>query len=279
MAFMRWVQCAPRPHGDLPKGVKILGRYTDPTEAYMAHIVMGPFSINGYLTLPPDHPWLDDDTYPDSWRIPADVHGGITYREGSTIGFDTSHAGDAYHPESPCGPKLYTGTTLSSLIEANSIDNNPRVWTVNSVLWELSALFRQAQEAYRDYLSQGPQLVILCGPMTGKEKFNYPAFHQAAKDLRDAGYEVISPAETAHGQPLEPPAEFTITDYRRYMLYSLESLLTATRFDGIPSICLLPGWESSKGAQLEKQVAEAVGINVWLLKDLLPDQKKEGEEK
>lgn len=264
--------------GPPPKGVKILGQYTDPTEAYTAHIVMGPFSINGYLTLPPDHPWIDTDTHPDSWRIPADVHGGITYREGSTIGFDTNHAGDAIHPESPYGPKLYTGTTLSSLIETNSIDN-PRVWTVNSVLWELSALFKQAQEAYRNHLSQGPQLVILCGPITGKEKFNYPMFHQAAKDLRDAGYEVISPAETAHGQPLEPPAEFTITDYRRYMLYSLESLLTATRFDGIPSICLLPGWESSKGAQLEKQVAEAVGINVWLLKDLLPAQKKEGEEK
>lgn len=26
--------------------------------------------------------------------IPADVHGGITYKEGALIGFDTAHAGD-----------------------------------------------------------------------------------------------------------------------------------------------------------------------------------------
>ena len=53
-------------------------------------VTMGMFSINGYVELLPGHPWLELD-YMD---IPADVHGGITYKEGALIGFDTAHAGD-----------------------------------------------------------------------------------------------------------------------------------------------------------------------------------------
>lgn len=149
MTYMSWEQCPTlRSHPDLPKGVKIIEQYIDSTGAYMGHIVMGPFSINGYVTLPPDHPWLDDDTYPDDWRIPADVHGGITYREGSTIGFDTAHAGDAYHPDSLRGAKILMGDSLTTLTEVTVIDA-PYVWTREDVLRELNTLAKQAQEAYQ----------------------------------------------------------------------------------------------------------------------------------
>lgn len=57
---------------------------------------LGPFTINGYIALPDGHPWLD---YPDSLEVhpDIDVHGGITYHEGNTIGFDTGHLGDGHH--------------------------------------------------------------------------------------------------------------------------------------------------------------------------------------
>ncbi|MBT1162826.1 hypothetical protein [Bifidobacterium sp. SO1] len=51
------------------------------------------FAWNGYVNLPDNHPWrqLED------WRIPSDVHGGITYGpdEDGWIGFDMLHATDS----------------------------------------------------------------------------------------------------------------------------------------------------------------------------------------
>lgn len=49
-------------------------------------------SWNGYVRLPDGHPWMglgEDD-------IPVDVHGGLTYKNGPWIGFDTVHAGDGW---------------------------------------------------------------------------------------------------------------------------------------------------------------------------------------
>lgn len=49
---------------------------------------------NGYVSLPPDHPYHGAD-YDE---IPVDVHGGITYGDADgedwKVGFDTAHSGD-----------------------------------------------------------------------------------------------------------------------------------------------------------------------------------------
>ena len=68
-------------------------------EGIDCYVVMGPYSINGYIRLPDNHPWLN---YPDSLEDHPDiiVHGGITYQKGQVIGFDTVHFGDAWHPQS-----------------------------------------------------------------------------------------------------------------------------------------------------------------------------------
>jgi hypothetical protein len=50
--------------------------------------------LNGYVHLPPGHPWFGKG-YDD---IHCDVHGGLTFSEGTqtdwVIGFDTAHAWD-----------------------------------------------------------------------------------------------------------------------------------------------------------------------------------------
>ena len=76
---------------------------------YECAVLMGPMTINGYVALPDGHPWLD---YPDSLELhpDIDVHGGITYHTGNTIGFDTNHFGDGQHPDAPYGhPSRFTG--------------------------------------------------------------------------------------------------------------------------------------------------------------------------
>lgn len=41
--------------------------------------------------------------------------------------------------------------------------------------------------------------VYIAGPMTGLPEYNFPAFHAAAKAWRDAGWEVLNPAEAFDG--------------------------------------------------------------------------------
>ena len=59
---------------------------------------LGPFTINGYIELPENHPWFDEEE-DLQYFTGVDVHGGITYHEGRVIGFDTNHLGDGQHPE------------------------------------------------------------------------------------------------------------------------------------------------------------------------------------
>lgn len=89
--------------------------------------------------------------------------------------------------------------------------------------------------------------VYLAGPMTGLPDHNFPAFHAATQALREAGYDVVSPAEenpvADHSRP-EPWAYYIRRDLRVLL--------------DCDAIALLPGWEASRGACLEKSIAEAL---------------------
>lgn len=89
--------------------------------------------------------------------------------------------------------------------------------------------------------------VYIAGPMTGYKDFNFPAFTAAAKDLRDRGFDVLNPVEIAPEQG---------KSWAYYMRKDLAEMLTCD------AIYLLKGWHESKGASLEKHVAEALGMLV-----------------
>ncbi len=87
--------------------------------------------------------------------------------------------------------------------------------------------------------------VYISGPMSGLPKYNYPAFYEAAMQLRLKGVEVVSPAEGAVTN------DKMWSDYMR----SAIKMLCDCDFN-----VRLPGWQQSKGAQLETQIAKALGI-------------------
>lgn len=86
----------------------------------------------------------------------------------------------------------------------------------------------------------------IAGPMTGYEDLNYPAFAAMAEKLRQMGFEVVSPAE------LNP----ITCGYREAMLNDIRALIECDH------ICLMDGWERSKGASLEKHIADVLEITI-----------------
>lgn len=101
---------------------------------------------------------------------------------------------------------------------------------------------------YQPRRPEGAPLVYVSGPMTGMPGLNFPAFHKAAASLRASGYTVINPAEFDEA---DGPVQYT---WEQYLARDLKALVDCTH------IALLPGWERSDGARLEKHNADALKI-------------------
>ncbi|OCZ54352.1 hypothetical protein A7D23_06040 [Dehalobacter sp. TeCB1] len=82
--------------------------------------------------------------------------------------------------------------------------------------------------------------------MTGIPEYNFPAFNQAADYLRRSGYEVINPAE--FGDPL--------LSWEANMRRAIRGMMKADR------VVVLEGWEKSRGARIEVELAEKLDIPV-----------------
>jgi hypothetical protein len=115
---------------------------------------------------------------------------------------------------------------------------------------------------------QRKRVLYIAGPMRGIAWFNYPLFDRVAKELRDAGNEVISPADedrlhdgfdpfanSSHANPDACTFPKTM-DFAKTVRRCLESVLRCDE------IVLLPGWENSQGALAELAIAAWMGKRV-----------------
>jgi hypothetical protein len=109
--------------------------------------------------------------------------------------------------------------------------------------------------------------IYIAGPMSGIPQFNIPAFDEAVKRLREAGYDAVS------------PAELDDKDTRAAALASKDGHIKGSLngetwgdflardvklvADEIDAIALLPGWEGSRGAQLELHVASLCNLPIY----------------
>ncbi|MBR2684047.1 MAG: DUF4406 domain-containing protein [Atopobiaceae bacterium] len=112
---------------------------------------------------------------------------------------------------------------------------------------------------------------FLSGPMTGLPKWNKEAFAKAEERLYVLGAEwVFNPATDA------PKTDFDPYGHDYWMACTLHELTTLPHhradsgFSPVYDVLvLLPGWEASEGARTERMVAEAIGIEIAELSEVM----------
>ncbi|MGU7784904.1 DUF4406 domain-containing protein [Burkholderia sp. PU8-34] len=96
--------------------------------------------------------------------------------------------------------------------------------------------------------------IYLAGPMSGYAELNFPAFRAEASRLRGLGFEIVNPAE------INPDSA---ADWLACMRADIKQLVDC---DGI---ALLPGWEQSRGANVEHTLARGLGLRVYQARHLV----------
>ena len=89
--------------------------------------------------------------------------------------------------------------------------------------------------------------LYIAGPMTGLPDLNYPAFYEAERLLISLGFTVENPAWNG---------DVEVSNYIDYLRLGFQQL---TRCKGI---YLLDGWENSKGAFYELQLAQSLKMGI-----------------
>lgn len=90
--------------------------------------------------------------------------------------------------------------------------------------------------------------LYLAGPISNMPNDNREAFEAAADLLRSKGFKVINPHELHEGA--------TDTSWKGFMQRDIPHLITAD------AVVTLSGWQLSKGASLEVDIATRLGIHV-----------------
>jgi hypothetical protein len=93
--------------------------------------------------------------------------------------------------------------------------------------------------------------VYIAGPMTGLPEWNFPAFHKAAARWREAGWDVVNPAECFNGDTSLP--------YREYVKEDIKALATCQ------AVAMLEGWDgpNARGSVWEREIALTLGLVVY----------------
>lgn len=110
-------------------------------------------------------------------------------------------------------------------------------------------------------------VLYISGPMTGYDMHNFDAFHNAARILEGMGYTALSPAVEGD---LDEDGNGTATR-EEFMQRDIEWLLHQA--DGV---VVLEGWEMSRGARTEVNVAREIGLPVYRIEgdQLVPEDYK-----
>jgi len=99
--------------------------------------------------------------------------------------------------------------------------------------------------------------IYIAGPMSGLPNNGYDAFNRKAAQLRDAGWDVINPAEMDLDAGLDAQREFTRLDYMQAARRDLRAIRECQ------ALYMLDGYEQSPGANWEWAYAKELGLTIY----------------
>lgn len=98
--------------------------------------------------------------------------------------------------------------------------------------------------------------LYIAGPMTGIPHHNYPLFNEVEKELVRVGYTALNPArvDEAHSQ-MEPNCLVCKGSTHGWDWYMRKTIAIMCTADGL---ALLPNWQESRGARIERDLAHTL---------------------
>jgi hypothetical protein len=110
--------------------------------------------------------------------------------------------------------------------------------------------------------------IYLCGPITGLPLDNRPAFDKAVADVTIKFKETYQQVEVIN--PHVTCADI-VRQHKGTPKHLWEKCMKAdiTEMLKCDMVVLLPGWQNSRGATLERTIAMNLGIPVWSIDELL----------
>lgn len=112
--------------------------------------------------------------------------------------------------------------------------------------------------------------IYLAGPMTGVKDYNFPLFFEVERALKDMGYDVENPAKN-NGETLYAAIVDAQSEARSWAEYMKLDLVRLARAD---AVCLLPGWQTSRGARLEARIALDLGMELFAWLSCEPEDER-----
>ena len=101
-------------------------------------------------------------------------------------------------------------------------------------------------------MEENKPYLYVSGPMRGIPEFNIPLFNAVSKKLREAGHNVLNPAEIndeiGHNKPIS--------------VYMKRDLLAIVEHN-VVGMVMLEGWQKSEGAGIEASIAKYIGVPLW----------------
>lgn len=99
--------------------------------------------------------------------------------------------------------------------------------------------------------------VYIAGPMRGRPGLNWAAFDEAERRWREAGWEVINPAQIDRQAGISPDQPFSQADVDDRFRTDLLQIAISD------AIAVLPGWQGSTLAPVEVAAARGCGMPVY----------------
>lgn len=106
--------------------------------------------------------------------------------------------------------------------------------------------------------------IYVSGGMSGIPYNNWPLFNEVTALLRAKGYEVFNPAEKDFLEGITPDEFGTPLPEDQYLAIIEADLKELRECD---TVVVLPGWEKSRGAKIEVDLAWDLGYPVYTWED------------